>query len=91
MENPRIKHLRQTIVFPQLSHKTAQKAGLTRKMPPHALRPSFIAHVLDHGPDVRDIQELLGHQDIKTTLIFTHVTNQTLSTINSPLDSLKLG
>ena len=69
----------------------ARKAGLTRKVSPHTLRHCFATHLLDNGTDVRFIQEMLGHKDIKTTMIYTHVTNRSLSSIQSPLDQLKLG
>lgn len=75
----------------QLSHNTALKAGLARKVSLHMLRHFFSTHLLDQGMDVHDIQELFEYKDIKTTSIYTHVTNQTLSTIKSPLDQLKLG
>ena len=68
----------------------AKKAGLTRKVTPHTLRHCFATHLLDHGTDIRFIQEMLGHKDIKTTMIYTHVTNRSLSSIQSPLDKLIL-
>lgn len=71
--------------------QVARKAGLTRKVTPHTLRHCFATHLLDIGTDVRYIQELLEHKDIKTTLVYTHVTTRSLSAIESPLDQLKLG
>jgi integrase/recombinase XerD len=71
--------------------QAARKAGLTRKVTPHTLRHCFATHLLDSGTDVRYIQELLGHKDIKTTLVYTHVTTRSISAIESPLDQLKLG
>jgi site-specific recombinase XerD len=70
--------------------KAAQKAGISRKVSPHTLRHCFATHLLDNGTDVRYIQELLGHKDIKTTLIYTHVTTNKMSSIQSPLDRLNL-
>ena len=67
----------------------AQKAGLTRSVSPHTLRHCFATHLLDHGTDIRYIQELLGHKDIKTTLIYTHITTKSLEQIQSPLDKLR--
>ncbi len=73
--------------------RAAKKAGITRKVTTHTLRHCFATHLLDFGTDVRFIKELLGHKDIKTTLIYTHVTNQNLKYIESPLDTMgrKLG
>ncbi|MEE9439007.1 MAG: site-specific tyrosine recombinase/integron integrase, partial [Saprospiraceae bacterium] len=69
--------------------KSASKsAGISRTVTPHVLRHCFATHLLDTGTDVRFIQELLGHKDIKTTLLYTHVTNRRLQDIQSPLDKL---
>jgi len=69
--------------------KTAvKKAVINKKVTPHTMRHCFATHLLDGGTDVRYIQELLGHADIKTTLIYTHVTNHSISKIQSPLDKL---
>ncbi|MBK8668813.1 MAG: tyrosine-type recombinase/integrase [Saprospiraceae bacterium] len=65
-----------------------KKAAIHKKVTPHTMRHCFATHLLDGGTDVRYIQELLGHSDIKTTLIYTHVTNHKLSMIESPLDKL---
>ena len=56
----------------------------------HALRHSFATHLLDKGTDVTLIMKLLGHNDIKTTLRYLHVTNRDMLQIVSPLDDLKL-
>ena len=68
----------------------AKKAGISRKVTPHTLRHCFATHLLDQGTDIRYIQELLGHKDIKTTLIYTHITTKSLEQIQSPLDRLRI-
>ncbi len=74
----------------QIVKRNATKAGILKRVTPHVLRHCFATHLLDNGTDVRFIQELLGHKDIKTTLIYTHVTTKTLDAIKSPLDHLSL-
>lgn len=68
--------------------QAVKKAAINKKVTPHTLRHCFATHLMDGGTDVRLIQELLGHSDIKTTLIYTHVTNHQISKIESPLDRL---
>lgn len=66
-----------------------QKAGITKTGSMHMLRHSFATHLLDKGTDVVLIQKLLGHNDIKTTLRYLHVTNKDLLNIISPLEDIK--
>ena len=69
---------------------SAKKAGITKKISVHTLRHSFATHLLEHGTDLRYIQNLLGHESSKTTEIYTHITTKGFDQIKSPLDQLDL-
>lgn len=72
----------------KILEQAKQKAGITKKGAMHAFRHSFATHLLESGTDFLSIKELLGHQSIKTTAIYTHVSKKHLSKIQSPLDKL---
>jgi len=64
------------------------RVGLTKNAVPHSLRHSFATHLLEDGQDIRTVQELLGHKDVATTMIYTHVMNRPGIAVKSPVDTL---
>ncbi|GAA4469008.1 hypothetical protein GCM10023189_55190 [Nibrella saemangeumensis] len=73
----------------QLVFKQAlKKARINKAVGIHALRHSYATHLLENGSDIKFIQELLGHNDIKTTLRYTQVSDQSIKKVKSPLDTL---
>jgi site-specific recombinase XerD len=71
----------------ELKRAVAQ-AGIHKPVSVHVLRHSFATHLLQGGTDIRTVQELLGHSDVSTTMIYTHVLKIAAGTTTSPLDNL---
>lgn len=79
-------HLHESVVQKAVKQATL-KAGIMHKVGPHTFRHCFATHLLEDGYDIRTVQELLGHKDLKTTMIYTHVLNKGGKGVRSPLDS----
>ena len=80
-------HLHESVL--QRAVKTAaHEAGLQKRVTCHTFRHSFATHLLERGHDIRTIQELLGHRDVTTTMIYTHVLQYGARGVRSPLDAM---
>lgn len=90
--DPRTRIVRRHHTHPaalQRAFKNAvMKAGITKQASIHILRHSFATHLLEKGYDIRTIQELLGHRNLQTTMIYTHVASKNILSVRSPLDRI---
>src|SRR5262245_33616949 len=90
--DPRAGVTRRHHVDPSVINKaikaSMRRAGLTKNVSAHTFRHSFATHLLQRGTDIRTIQQLLGHNDLKTTMIYTHILQQGAQGVPSPLDDL---
>ena len=82
------RHHVQDQAFQRAFKQAVRDAGLVKPATPHTLRHSFATHLLEIGYDIRTVQELLGHNDVQTTMIYTHVLNRGPGAVRSPLDAM---
>ena len=80
-------HLHESVLQRAVKQAVAD-AGVAKRVSCHTFRHSFATHLLEDGYDIRTVQELLGHRDVNTTMIYTHVLNRGGRGVRSPIDRL---
>jgi integrase len=80
-------HLHESVMQKAVA-QAARAAGITKRVGPHTMRHCFATHLLEDRYDIRTVQELLGHRDVRTTMIYLHVMNRGALGVKSPMDRL---
>lgn len=89
-ESPRLyRHHLHDSTIQKAVRQAAKRSAVTKRVSPHVFRHSFATHLLEAGTDIRKIQTLLGHKDLNTTMIYTHVADRSANGVRSPLDDLQ--